>query len=136
MSAKHVSILGVLTAAAVALALPVPVQAAPDAPADLGNGICNTGEFCIYRDANRSGPVFDFGKGVDSSNYTPLRWPATGGVVNDKASSVWNRSTCNVKIFSNGKLTPPAAVVPPSSVKNLKDTAVGDDKASSHDACV
>lgn len=130
MSAKRITALGVLTAAAMAFALPAQAEVA-----DLGNGVCDAGEFCIYRDANRAGPVFDFGK-VDSLSYTPLRWPATGGVVNDKASSVWNRTTCDVKVFSNGKLTPPAATVPPSSVKNLKDTAVGDDKASSHDACV
>jgi hypothetical protein len=135
MSAKRVSFFGVLAAAAVALALPVPVQAEEAGVADLGNGICNAGEFCIYRDANRAGPVFDFGK-VDSANYTPLRWPATGGVVNDKASSVWNRTNCKVRVFANGKFTPPAAVVGISSVINLVATAVGDDKASSHDACV
>lgn len=136
MSAKHVSILGVLAAAAVALALPVPAQAEVAAAAAVGNGVCDSGEFCIYRDVNRSGPVFDFGKGVDSSNYTPLRWPATGGVVNDKASSIWNRSTCRVKVFSNGKLQPPASVFAVSAIVNLKDTAINDDTASSHDACV
>jgi hypothetical protein len=136
MSAKRVSVFGVLAAAAVAFALPVPVQAEEAGVADLGNGVCNAGEFCIYRDANRSGPVFDFGKGVDNSNYTPLRWPATGGVVNDKVSSAWNRSDCRVNVFRNGKFQPPVHRVQPSAVINLKITAVGDDTASSHDACI
>jgi hypothetical protein len=136
MSAKRVSVFGVLASAAVAFALPVPVQAEEAGVADVGNGICNTGEFCIYRDANRSGPVLDFGKGADAVTYTKLSWPTTGGVVNDKVSSVWNRSSCRVKVFRNGKLQPPAQVFQPSAIANLKDTVVGDDTASSHDACV
>ena len=136
MSAKRFSSFGVLASAALAFALPVQAEAAPAAVIKVGNGVCDSGEFCIYRDGSRSGPVFDFGKGVDSLNYTPLRWPATGGAVNDKASSVWNRSTCRVKVFSNGKLQPPASVFQPGAIVNLKDTAINDDTASSHDACV
>lgn len=135
MSAKRVSSFGVLAAAMAASVLLVPVQAEA-AVIKPGNGVCESGEFCVYRDGNRSGPVLDFGKGVDAPTYTKLAWPATGGVVDDKVSSVWNRSTCQVKVFRNSKLQPPASVFQPSAIANLKGTAVGDDTASSHNACV
>jgi hypothetical protein len=133
MSAKRVTIFGVLAAAAFAVPVPVQAEAAAAKP---GNGVCDSGEFCVYRDGNRSGPVFDFTKGVDVITYSKLSWPATGGGVEDKVSSVWNRTTCKVKVFRSGKFTPPASVFQPSAIADLKGTAVGDDTVSSHDACV
>ena len=73
--------------------------ASPVAASTLRNGICEAGEFCLFRDPNRTGPVMDFNRGADSLSYIPFRWPIVAG---------------------NSSSLP----------------AVGDNQASSHDACV
>lgn len=108
----------------------------PVSVAALGNATCEAGEFCVFRDANRSGPAYDFLRGVDSTNYTPLRYPIVGGIVNDSATSVWNRTGCSVRIFRNGQFNAAGITVPPGRWFNMANTPVGNDAASSHDACV
>jgi hypothetical protein len=116
----------------------VPAAQAETAPpvsiATLRNGICEAGEFCLYRDANRSGPVMDFNRGADSLSYGPLRWPIVGGRVNDSASSAWNRTNCSVRVYAGTNLNGNGVTIVAGNSSSLP--AVGDNQASSHDACV
>lgn len=133
--------LGLLGAAIVGLTLAgTPVAQAEAAPpvgiAALSNGICEAGEFCLYRDANRTGPVKDFNRGVDSMTYGPFRWPIVGGQVDNSASSAWNRTNCTVRVYANSSLNGNGRSIPPGGTTNFRNTLVGDNHASSHDACV
>jgi len=117
-----------------------PANAAPAtgplAPALVGNGICETGEFCLYRDFNRTGPVKDYLSGVDDNTYDNNTWPIVGGGVNDEASSVWNRTNCKVRVFQHSDQNGSGKTIDAGGWTNLSGTPVGNDSASSHDACV
>jgi hypothetical protein len=108
----------------------------PVSVAALGNAICDAGEWCVFRDANRSGPAKDFLRGVDATNYNHHRFPIVGGNVNDSVTSVWNRTNCSVRIFRNAQFNAAGITVPPGRTFNMSITPVGNDQASSHDACV
>ncbi|HEU4421864.1 MAG TPA: peptidase inhibitor family I36 protein [Pilimelia sp.] len=132
-----------LTAAAMGvlfLAGGSPATATPStgtiAPAVVGNGICETGEFCLYRDANRTGPVKDYASGIDDNTYVGNTWPIVGGKVNDGASSVWNRTGCKVRVYQHADQNGSGKTIDAGGWTNLSGTPVGNDEASSHDACV
>lgn len=132
---------GVLTGTIAGLALAgVPAAQAETTPpvsaTALRNGICEAGEFCLYRDANRSGPVMDFNRGVDSLSYGNLYWPIVGGRVNDSASSAWNRTNCTVRVYAGTNLNAEGTTVLAGHSTGFANTPVRDNRASSHDACV
>jgi hypothetical protein len=124
------------TIAALALAGAPTAQAETDSITALRNGICEAGEFCLYRDANRTGPVMDFNRGVDSLSYGPLFWPIVGGRVNDSASSAWNRTNCTVRVYAGTNLNAEGTSVLAGRSTGFPNTPVRDNRASSHDACV
>jgi Peptidase inhibitor family I36 len=102
--------------------------------AALRNGICDNGEFCVYRDSNRTGPVIDWAKGVDDHHYGNDTFPITGGRVGDEGSSVWNRTGCLVTVYRDGDFGGPWVDIAPGAARNLGGTPVGNDRASSHNA--
>jgi hypothetical protein len=123
-----------------AVAGATPATAGPSteqvSPAVVGNGICDPNEFCLYRDSNRTGPVKDYASGVDDNTYVGNTWPIVGGGVNDEASSVWNRTACKVRVYQHADQNGSGRTVDSGAWTNLGGTPVGNDEASSHDACV
>lgn len=134
-----------VTLSMIGFALVAPVaapaaQASAVEPLALRNGICEAGEFCLYRDSNRTGPVIDWASGRDDTTYNNDTWPIVGGGVNDRASSYWNRTGCNVRIHRDSSFNGPGLTARASGQAgdrgNLAGTPVGGDQASSHNACV
>lgn len=133
VAAVTLSMLG--CALVTAVAAPA-AQASPAGTLALRNGICEAGEFCLYRDSNRTGPVIDWASGRDDATYNNDTWPIVGGGVNDRASSYWNRTGCNVRIHRDSNANGAGLTVGPNRLGNLAGTPVGGDQASSHNACV
>ena len=135
---RRVALLGAAVVGLTLAGIPVAQAeaASPMTITELSNGICEAGEFCLYRDQNRTGPVKDFARGVDSFTYGPFRWPIVGGQVDNSASSAWNRTNCTVRVYSNSSLNGEGKSIPAGGSTNFRNTLVGDNRASSHDACV
>ncbi|MEH1124044.1 peptidase inhibitor family I36 protein [Micromonospora sp. CPCC 206061] len=111
--------------------------AAPDSDdvtvaAPLRNGVCDPGEICVYKNSNREGPIIDWARGDADYHYGNDSWPIVGGEVINEASSVWNRTDCEVRLYAddnhNGNSTPVGA----NRWRNLGGTPVGNDNAESH----
>jgi hypothetical protein len=130
------SLVGLAVAAVLAPSVAVADTPSHVALTPLGNGICDSGEFCIYRDRNLSGPVKDYNQGIDDVTYTNNTFPIVGGRVNDEGSSVRNRTTCDVRVFEHSDFNGDGVTVPPGGTRDLHDSPVGGDSASSHNACV
>lgn len=129
------SITAIRPALAVLAAVALPVVAPSPAFAAAGNGVCEAGEFCVYREPNQGGPVMDWRRGVDLADYDDQGWPATGVELDDSVSSIWNRSSCRVSIWSHDHNNGPGITVAAGGRTNAAGTALGDDSASSHNAC-
>lgn len=128
--AKRVLVIASVFAAA------IPLSTTPAAATPLRDGICQNGEFCVYRDSNRSGPVLDWNRAGDDNAYSNNTWPIVGGNVNDEASSYWNRTNCKVRVYRDSNQNGTGETFDPGERQNFSATAVGNDRASSHDACV
>jgi hypothetical protein len=100
--------------------------------APLRNGVCDPGEICVYKNSNREGPIIDWARGDTNYHYGNDSWPIVGGDVINEASSVWNRTDCEVRLYAddnhNGNSTPIGA----NRWRNLGGTPVGNDNAESH----
>ena len=95
----------VLASLAVTAAL---VATAPSAQAAARDGICQSGEFCLYYNSDQAGSVSDFAGSIDDYGATqPSCYEFKGagngqGVcVKNNAASVWNRSGGSVTVFYN-----------------------------------
>ncbi|OJF11096.1 hypothetical protein BG844_28560 [Couchioplanes caeruleus subsp. caeruleus] len=131
-----IGVLLTVPAAGAAVAAPSQAAGAPQPlAAALSNGVCESGEFCLYRDRNRSGPVKDYGTAVDDTYYRGKTWPIVGGELDNTASSVWNRTGCEVRVYQFSDYNGNVAVIAAGSWRNFGDTLLGDDKATAHDAC-
>jgi hypothetical protein len=114
--------------------------AAPAAPgsddvtvaAPLRNGVCDPGEICVYKNANREGPVIDWASGDTDYNYNNDTWPIVGGPVANEASSVWNRTGCEVRLYEEVDHNGDSAPIGAGRWRNLSGTQVGNDNAESH----
>lgn len=105
------------------------------------NGTCASGEFCLYEnnDFNRGNTNNVYQWTGNDSDYNNNRWynATRGGFTNDvldnEASSVWNRTTCRVTLYQHvgygGADTTFGAGV---SDGFLANNSVGDNRASSH----
>jgi hypothetical protein len=87
------------------LALVAP--ASPAAAATARNGVCESGEFCLYYLSNRTGSVSDFtgsvrNYGSSQPSCYEFRGPGAGQgqCVKNNAMSVWNRSSHAVTVYS------------------------------------
>jgi hypothetical protein len=97
-----------VAAALVSSGLALAGPADPASAATARNGVCESGEFCLYWDYNKSGSVSDFQGSV--SNYGAsqptcyeFRGPGAGQgeCVKNNAASVWNRSSHAVRVYYN-----------------------------------
>lgn len=119
---------GVLAVVVLATVAPAPASAAAR------NGVCDAGEFCLYRDRNFAGPIMDWPGGFDDDRYADNRYPS-GHYLDDTTSSVWNRSNCQVSIWQHRFFGDPGITLAAGAKKNTAGTPLSDDKASSHNAC-
>jgi Peptidase inhibitor family I36 len=138
MTHKRIAQFVAVATAATAIAL----GGAGFASAD-GN-VCESGEFCLYENTNfNDGSFSTYGKhqwGGSDSSYSNNKWwdykvPGHHNVdvLNDEASSLWNRTGCRVAIsqhengggdtsnYANG-----------SKDTTFENNNVGDNRASSH----
>ncbi|MFI0485332.1 peptidase inhibitor family I36 protein [Actinomadura sp. 9N215] len=121
--AATVTIVGMVTMVGAGLS-------ATPANAATGNGVCEAGEFCVYRDTTGN-VLWDSGR-TDNS-YSNDTYPLAGGTVQDTGSSVVNRRGKGVRIFVNGDQNGAGWNVPADGKRwNLSGTPVGNDRASSH----
>lgn len=75
---------------------PVPPPPPPPSPAPkLGNGVCDSGEICVWSDYNYKGCINEFIPPATDFNFgngSP-KWSNCAGSMNDKISSYKNRNT-------------------------------------------
>jgi hypothetical protein len=119
-----------------ALAVVVLSTVAPaPASANARNGVCDAGEFCLFRDPNFTGVVMDWPRGVDDDRYADNSYPS-GHYLDDTTSSVWNRSNCAVSIWQHRFFGDPGITLAAGAKRNTAGTPLGDNLASSHNACI
>ncbi|GAA3684392.1 hypothetical protein GCM10022224_056320 [Nonomuraea antimicrobica] len=116
----------VLTVVAATAALSTTAQAAPK------NGSCETGEFCVYENYNRSGGIVDW-TGPDT-NYKDNSWFGTTDGIDNETSSAWNRKACQVQLWQHvGGSGAVARISAGRIIDNVRDdTDLGDNMASAH----
>lgn len=89
------------------------------------NGVCEAGEFCLYKGAGRVGPLVDFfGSVPDYGDEPPTcyQW-VQGDCVKNNARSAWNRTGDTVTVYYNpGYTGPPTDVFAPNHAGNLVGT--------------
>jgi hypothetical protein len=120
---------GVLAVVVLSTVAPAP------ASANVRNGVCDAGEFCLFLDPNFTGPVMDWPRGVDDDRYADNHTPS-GYYLDDVTSSVWNRSNCTVSIWQHRFFGDPGITLAAGAKRNTAGTPLGDNLASSHNACV
>ncbi|MEO3872270.1 peptidase inhibitor family I36 protein [Nonomuraea sp. B12E4] len=116
----------VLTVATATTAFSTAAQATPK------NGVCETGEFCVYENYNRTGGIVDW-TGPDT-NYNDNSWIGTTDGIDNETSSAWNREPCQVQLWQNvGGSGAVARISAGRIVDNVRDdTDLGDNMASAH----
>ncbi len=98
-----------VTVAGAALAITAPLMAAASpAFAAARNGVCDSGEFCLYYNSNQAGSTSDFTTSIaDYGTTEPSCYDFKGagagkGVcVKNNAASVWNRTGKTVVVYFN-----------------------------------
>ncbi len=96
------TLVGTLSVATALTASVAPAQAAAR------NGVCETGEFCLYYNSGNLGSVSDFTTSIDDYGATqPSCYDFKGAgagqgqCVKNNAASVWNRTGSTVTVFYN-----------------------------------
>lgn len=114
---------GALIGATLIAAPPATTQAAGR------DGVCETGEFCLYYNSNHQGSVSDFTGSI--SNYGDsqpscyeFRGPGAGRglCVKNDAASVWNRTSQSVTVYYNSGYAGPSQTIAAGSRVNLNTT--------------
>ncbi|GIG62982.1 hypothetical protein Lfu02_73540 [Longispora fulva] len=125
------SVRSMLTVAAAALALAVPLLATTAGPALAASrdGVCDSGEFCYYYNSNQAGSVSDFTGSVSdlgSSQPSCYEFKSAGsgqGVcVKNNAASVWNRTGQTVRVYYNSGFGGASQDFAPGQMANLNAT--------------
>jgi hypothetical protein len=99
------------------------------------NGVCDAGEVCFYRDANKGGSVYDTDQAVPKHDQVTYLGAGNGkgATLIDSASSVWNRTTKTVRVYwKNNYVTNqsmPYQDIPAGATVNLS-SALNDNNAS------
>lgn len=116
-----------LLAAAVMGAATVVAGALPAQAATARNGVCESGEFCLYYNSDTSGSVSDFAGSVSdygssSGCYKFVGAGAGQGLcVKNNAASAWNRTGKYVTVFYNSGYSGPIDNFSPGAEANLRD---------------
>jgi murein DD-endopeptidase MepM/ murein hydrolase activator NlpD len=95
-------------AAAVGTMVAATFVAAPAAQASVRDGICQSGEFCLYYNSNHEGSVSDFTTSIPDYGATQpdcYEFKGAGAgqglCVKNEAASAWNRTGQTVTVFYN-----------------------------------
>jgi murein DD-endopeptidase MepM/ murein hydrolase activator NlpD len=116
-----------LVVAAVIGAATVLTGSSPAQAATARNGVCETGEFCLYYNSDTSGSVSDFAGsisdyGTGSGCYVFVGAGAgQGQCVKNNAASAWNRTGRYVTVFYNSGYSGPIDNFSPGADANLRD---------------
>jgi murein DD-endopeptidase MepM/ murein hydrolase activator NlpD len=115
-----------LVVAAVIGAATVIAGAAPAQAATARNGVCESGEFCLYYNSDTSGSLSDFAGsisdyGSSSGCYKFVSAGAgQGQCVKNNAASAWNRTGRYVTVFYNSGYSGPIDNFSPGADANLR----------------
>lgn len=84
------------------------IAVSPASAAVARNGVCESGEFCLYYSTNQGGSVSDFAGSVSdygTSQPTCYEFKSAGAgqgaCVKNNAGSVWNRTGRSVRVYYN-----------------------------------
>jgi hypothetical protein len=104
LGGKRIALAAIVSTVVSGVVMAAPAaQAAPAATA--GNGVCESGEVCLYYNSNHRGSLRDFNGSVQSygTGASCLKFISSGagrGVcVKNHAASVWNRTSVPVAVF-------------------------------------
>jgi hypothetical protein len=115
---------------------PVEADGTPD-------GVCDEGEFCLFEnnDYNEGNVdhVYEWYPEAEDDDFGDNAWYNTDDVLEDEASSVWNRTPCHIVLYQDDAWQGDADIFEPGQSDGyLENNAVGDNSASSfeisHDA--
>ncbi len=101
------------------LAVSAPAQAASQ------DGICQSGEFCLYYNSDRTGSLADFSGSIADYGGTYKFISAGAGqgqLVKNQAASVRNRTFGNVTVFYNSGYAGSSQTIAPGAAVNLNTT--------------
>lgn len=112
--------------------------AAPAHAATARNGVCESGEFCLYYNSNEAGSVSDFTTSI--ANYGATQpgcydfkgsGAGKGLCVKNNAASVWNRTSKTVYVYYNSNYGGSKQAIAAGAKANLNSTLKNND-ASHH----
>jgi len=101
------------------------VAAAPSAEAATQDGVCQSGEFCLYYNSYQQGSVSDFAGSISDYGSTYVfKGPGAGqGTrVKNEAASVWNRTFGSVRVYYNSGYSGANQAIAPGAKVNLNST--------------
>lgn len=101
------------------------VAAAPLAEAATQDGVCQSGEFCLYYNSYQQGSVSDFAGSISDYGSTYVfKGPGAGqGTrVKNGAASVWNRTFGSVRVYYNSGYSGASQAIAPGGKLNLNST--------------
>lgn len=108
MRRTHFKLTAALVAAPTLLLGAGALTAAPAHAATARNGVCESGEFCLYYNSNEAGSVSDFSTSISDYGATQpscydFKGPGNGKglCVKNNAASVWNRTGKTVTVYYN-----------------------------------
>lgn len=122
---KRRALLALIAAAVMGAALSL-AGTAPAQAATARNGVCESGEFCLYYNSDTQGSVSDFAGsisnyGTGSSCYEFKGSGAgQGQCVKNNAASAWNRTGRYVTVFYNSGYSGPIDNFSPGASANLR----------------
>ncbi len=112
------------------------IVTAPSADAAARDGICQSGEFCLYYNSDHAGSVSDFTGSIDdygASQPACYEFKGAGAgqgqCVKNNAASVWNRTGGQVTVFYNSGYAGDSQTFSAGAKVNLK-AALKNDNAS------
>ncbi|WP_205324922.1 peptidase inhibitor family I36 protein [Glycomyces sp. YM15] len=115
-----------LVAAALMGAMTGLTAMAPAQAATARNGICESGEFCLYYNSDNQGSVSDFSGSISNygtgSSCYEYKGPGAGQgqCVKNNAASAWNRTGKYVTVFYNSGYSGPIDNFSPGAQANLR----------------
>ena len=107
--------------------------AAPSAQAAARDGICQSGEFCLYYNSDHAGSVSDFTTSISDYGATQPECyefkgagAGQGQCVKNNAASVWNRTSGSVTVFYNSGYSGDSQTFATGAKVNLNATLKND----------
>jgi murein DD-endopeptidase MepM/ murein hydrolase activator NlpD len=107
--------------------------AAPSAQAAARDGICQSGEFCLYYNSDHAGSVSDFTTSISDYGATQPECyefkgagAGQGQCVKNNAASVWNRTSGSVTVFYNSGYSGDSQTFASGAKVNLNATLKND----------